>query len=161
MNNFIRNKESSLANLGVGKVHLIKSWLDEMNVKNYIINDNLTIDVKGDVNLYDRDLIKLPDYIKFNKVECWFNCSENQLTSLEGCPNYTGLSFTCSNNQLTSLEGCPTYVGTDFSCSYNNLNSLKCCPYYVGTDFWCYNNKKLFTKEEVKKLCEVKRTIYV
>ena len=137
---FIRNRENPLVNLGVGKVHLIKKWLDEMNIKNYVINDDLTIDVNGDVNLNNKDLIKLSDYIKFNRVEGYFTCSFNQLNSLQGCPNYIGLSFACDYNQLTSLEGCPKYI---------------------GGSFWCNANKRKFIKDEIKKLCNVKGHIHV
>ena len=96
--NFTRDKQSSLENLGVGKVSLIKSWLDEMEVTNYIINNDLTIDVNNSVNLSNKNLAKFPDYIMFNKVEEWFSCDYNQLTSLDGCPSYVGGDFYCVGN---------------------------------------------------------------
>jgi hypothetical protein len=52
---------------------------------NYTINPYNTIDVNGDVNLYNRlgDMKKLP--VKFGKVSGFFSCSGNKLTTLEGC----------------------------------------------------------------------------
>jgi len=70
-----------------------------------------------------------------------FNCFNNQLTSLEFCPEKVGGYFNCSYNKLTSLEFCPKEVGGDFWCSYNKLTSLEFCPKEVGGDFNCYNNQ--------------------
>ena len=137
---FKRDQENPLVNLGVGKVNLIKKWLDEMGVTNYIINNDLTINVNNDVNLRQKNLDKFPDYIKFNNVDGWFSCAFNKLTNLEGCPNY---------------------VDNEFTCYYNNLISLKGCPTYVGGNFYCYCNEIKFTKDEVKKLCNVKGEIYI
>ena len=55
----------------------------------------------------------------------WFDCSRNQLTSLEGAPQIVGGNFNCRWNQLTSLEGAPQKVGGDFNCRNNlDLHSL-------------------------------------
>ena len=147
--------------LQLGKRVPIVKWLDSYNIKNYTINDDLTIDVKGDVNLEKQSLSCLPSFIKFNKVSGYFYCSNNHLISLEGCPRTVGGSFLCNINQLTSLEGCPRTVGTDFSCSRNQLTSLEGCPKTVGGDFYCYDNKKKFSEEYVRSLCKVKGYIYV
>jgi hypothetical protein len=112
----------------------IEEWLEEMSIENYIINDDLTIDVNGDVYLSYKNLTAFPKYIKFKSVGGYFSCHHNQLTSLEGCPSSVGGGFSCSSNQLTSLKGCPSSVGGGFNC---------------------YNNKKHFTKEEVRKYCKV------
>ena len=65
-------------------------------------------------------------------------------------------SFWCFNNNLTSLEGCPEEVGRNFSCSSNNLTSLKGCPKSIGGDFWCddnlYNTKEYRQHKIMKKL---------
>ncbi|NCP98095.1 hypothetical protein GW796_07220 [archaeon] len=37
----------------------IEKWLYEYGIEKYIINDNLTIDVNGDVDLSDKDLIEI------------------------------------------------------------------------------------------------------
>jgi len=48
------------------------------------------------------------------------NCSYNQLTNLEGCPNSLEV-LSCSNNQLTSLERCSNSVTTLY-CRNNPLD---------------------------------------
>ena len=89
-------------------------------VGTYNINDNGSVDVKGDVNLNRKNLTKIP--FKFRNVSGYFSCGDNQLTSLEGAPESVGMSFYCgSNNQLTTLEGAPRIVRYDFSC-FNNPN---------------------------------------
>ena len=91
------------------------------------------------VNLSQLHLDKLPD-LKHVKVLGEFNCSGNNLQSLEGAPQYVSGYFNCSNNNLKSLEGAPQYVGGDFDCKNNNLETLEGAPQYVGMDFYCYNN---------------------
>ena len=67
-----------------------------------------------------------------------FHCHyNNQLTSLEGCPEKVGGDFYCYYNNITSLEGCPEKVGGDFDCGYNQLTSLEGCPKKVGGSFDC------------------------
>ena len=148
--------------LQLGKRPMITKWLDIMGVKNYTINPDWTIDVKGDVHLYDKNLIEFPDYIMFNHVSGDFYCYSNQLTSLEGCPTSVGGGFSCGYNQLTSLKGCPTSVGDSFWCDNNQLTSLDGCPISVGGYFYCKNNPGKFTKEDVLKVCKVNKSkIYV
>ena len=69
--------------------------------------------------------------------------------------------FNCSNNNLTTLKGCPIKVGGDFSCSYNILTTLKGCPKEVGGYFYCSRNEKQFTEEEVKQYCDVGGSLYI
>jgi len=117
----------------------IDSICREYGIRNYTINPDESIDVEGSVDLSSRGLKRIP--LKFRNVRGNFYCHNNQLTSLEGCPQSVGGSFYCSNNQLTSLEGCPQSVGGDFLCSGNQLTSLEGCPQIVGGAFSCYNNK--------------------
>src|SRR5208283_1902318 len=132
--NFERTSDP-LVTLQIGKRAQIIKWLDTYNITNYVINDDLTIDVKNNVNLDYKNLSKFPDFIKFNHVSGYFVCHNNQLTSLVGCPYSTSNTFACFNNPLTSLVGCPSSVGGDFYCS---------------------DDKVQFTKKDVKKLCKVK-----
>jgi len=105
-------------------------------IKNYTINPDGSIDVSV-VDLRYENLIKIP--LKFNKV-IFFNCSFNNLTSLEGSPVETNKNFICSNNKLTSLEGCPKIIRGDFWCQNNNINSFEYFPSYVGGVFRCIDN---------------------
>ena len=117
----------------------IENICQEWGIENYTINLDGTVDVNGDVNLFNRKLSKIP--FKFGRVTGSFNCFYNQLTTLEGCPREVGDGFNCSYNQLTTLEGCPREVGGDFFCNDNELNTLLGCPKEVGGDFDCYNNQ--------------------
>ena len=100
----------------------IESICEEYDITNYTINDDGSIDVDGPVYLSNRQMSKLP--LKFRKVTGYFGCSNNQLTSLEGCPVYVGGHFICYGNKLKDLNGSPDHVGGIFSCTENNLTSL-------------------------------------
>ena len=108
-------------------------------IRQYTINDDMSISVNGHVDLAFKNLKSIP--INFKEVDGYFNCSYNQLTSLQGCPETVGGDFNCNNNQLTSLEGCPETVSGNFSCNDNQLTSLEGCPETVGGDFYCDYNQ--------------------
>ena len=111
---------------------------EKYDIKNYTINDDMSIDVDGDVNLANRGLGKLP--LKFNRVRTNFNCNFNKLNTLEGAPKEVGGDFNCNINQLTTLEGSPFRVGGGFYCGDNQLTDLKFAPETVG-DFYCDENQ--------------------
>jgi len=116
----------------------IHSICKRYGIRNYTINSDGSIDVDGDVDLHDIQLIKIP--LKFNKVDGYFYCYNNKLTSLEGCPKEIGGNFSCRDNFLTSLEGCPKEIGGNFYCYRNKLTSLEGCPEKVDGNFFCFNN---------------------
>jgi hypothetical protein len=111
------------------------------DIKNYIINDDGTIDVDGGVFLYDMNLEELP--LSFNKVTGDFTCSFNRLTRLKGSPRWVGRGFICLYNRLTSLEFGPEYVGGGFFCNNNDLTNLIGSPKKVGGNFDCGYNTDL------------------
>ena len=116
----------------------IQDICKKYKIKNYIINPDGSIDVSGDVWLYNMKLYKIP--IKFNKVTGYFSCHNNFLKTLENSPIEVG-SFYCSNNNLTTLEGGPKIVNDDLDCGFNKLTSLKGSPGLVRGLFNCqYNN---------------------
>jgi hypothetical protein len=117
----------------------IHNLCKEYGITNYTINDDLSIDVDGDVDLANRGLTKIP--IKFRNVSVYFNCGGNQLTTLEGAPQSVGGDFFCTYNQLTTLEGAPQTVGGDFYCNDNQLTTLEGAPQSVSDYFNCYNNQ--------------------
>lgn len=117
----------------------IEQWLSKYKVKNYKINPDLTVDVKGDVDLHNKKLKSIP--FQFGTVTGDFICSDNKLTSLEGCPKKVGSGFDCSYNTLTTLKGCPTKVGSYFYCYGNKLTTLKGSPIEVVGSFDCSQNK--------------------
>ena len=136
----------------------IDSICNKLDITDYTINNDGSIDVDGNVDLYSRDLTELP--LIFNKVSRHFDCSDNQLTTLKGCPKKIGGNFDCSYNKLTSLEylsssiikgdinvsknkltnliGSPRHA-TDFECQHNFLTSLEGCPSHVDS-LDCSNN---------------------
>jgi len=119
-----------------------------------IVKSNLTVRLtdsniitRGNVDLFNRKLTTLPH---FKYVGRYFNCRNNKLTSLKGCPIYVG-RLVCDRNCLTSLEYCPTYIGSTLYCRYNQLTSLDGCATYIGDSLYCYGNKvKLSRPKGVK-----------
>ncbi len=71
----------------------IDNICNEYRIRNYNINPDGSIDVNGDVDISELALDEIP--LKFARVEGYFDCSKNYLTSLEGSPNYVGNGFTC------------------------------------------------------------------
>jgi hypothetical protein len=71
-------------------------------IGNYSINPDGSIDVDGDVDLSYKNLDRIP--IKFGVVTGMFYCNNNNLTSLENCPNEIKSWFNCSYNKLRSLS---------------------------------------------------------
>ena len=123
------------------KKPFIKRKCEKYGIKNYTINVDGSIDVDGNVHLYQRGLTKLP--LKFNNVSGNFYCYYNKLTTLEGSPKSVGGNFYCYYNKLTTLLGSPKSVGGDFYCSINNLTTLEGGPQSVGGHFDCNRNKIL------------------
>jgi len=104
----------------------IKDLCSEYRIENYQIRDDGSIDVVGDVNLYNRlgDLKKLP--LTFNEIMGDFVCGKNNLTTLDGCPKKVHGYFYCYENKLTSLEHSPKIVEGNFVCRDNNdITSLE------------------------------------
>ena len=136
---------------------------DEMYYTKDLIDGKIKLPnvIDNSINLSGIDLKKLPDFsncVVNGNFDCSFNqltslegapkevdgsfyCSSNQLTSLEGAPQEVGGYFYCSNNQLTNLKGAPKEVGGKFDCSYNKLTTLEGAPKEVGGDFYCYDNQ--------------------
>ena len=96
----IINRISKLG--GPRTIEDVKKICDSLEIKNYKINKDLTVDVRGKVNFYYLGLEKIP--LKFGKVDGFFSCSVNQLTSLEGCPKKVNGNFYCSNNKVKFTE---------------------------------------------------------
>jgi len=132
--------DNKINGLGIGRIQLIKDWLEKYEVQNYTINDDYTIDIKGDVEIIRKYLTKFPDFIQFGKIYGTFNCSLNQLKSLRGSPIEVEKDFYSTENMLSSLEFSPKIVGGNFEVVKNLLKTLKGCPESVGNNFWCLEN---------------------
>jgi len=125
--------------IGLPKYLKIFKEIEGYDIINYTFNDDGSIDVNENVDLYKSGLTKLP--FKFRNVSGDFTCTSNKLTSLEGCPEKVGGSFICNDNKLTSLEGSPKTIGGSFFCDSNKLTSLVSSLETVGGNFSCYDNK--------------------
>lgn len=103
----------------------IIKFLNDNNIKDYAINEDLIVDVNGDVNLRCNELLtdlrRIP--MKFGSVSGEFDCSNNNLTTLENCP-HTVKKFDCSENSLTDLKHCPLNITLDFYANNNKLSTL-------------------------------------
>jgi hypothetical protein len=109
-------------------------------IKNYTINSDNSIDVDGDVDLWGKKLESIP--LNFNIVNGWFNCGNNYLTSLKGCPVRVGNGFRCYRNKLTSLQYSPQYIENGyFHCGDNKIESLQYCTELIRGEFYCDGNK--------------------
>ncbi len=117
----------------------IRDICDKYGIRDYTINSDGSIDVDGNVCLYEKELTQLP--LKFNYVTDRFYCQFNKLTSLEGAPVKVGGHFYCDHNYLTSLEGVPAEVGGHFYCQSNLLKTLKGVPRKISGIFDCQYNK--------------------
>ena len=116
----------------------IKSWCEEMGIKNYTINSKGEIDVDGNMYLSYKSFEELP--YKFGKVNGCFDIGYNK--------------------NLISLKNCPDYIGGFFGCEFClKLDSLEGCPKEVKGNFWCGGCKREFTEKEVISLCKVKEYI--
>lgn len=97
-----------------------------MNIKDYIINDDLSVDVMGDVDLSHKKLKSIP--IQFNTVTGSFDCSYNELKNLNNSPRAVGGAFSCAVNKISSLELGPKIVEGQYDCNYNKLKNLMGLP---------------------------------
>lgn len=125
-------------------------------LKNLIINDDLSIDVEGDVDMENQMLNFLP--LLFNKVSGSFNISGNNLNSLIGCPVIVGGDFWAYNNQLNTLEGGPEIVGGEYDVSNNYLNNLDHLAKEIGSHLNIRYNKNLnyVSIDDIKKITTIK-----
>jgi hypothetical protein len=146
--------ESASPNFPTTKEEVIEVC-EKYKIEKYSINDDLSIDVDGDVYLDSQSLEYLP--LKFNYVSGNFNCFVNKLKTLEGSPQTVSRHFDCSDNDLETLKGSPQTVGGYFDCANNKLVSLKGCPQTVGGHFNCYENEL----KDLEYIPEVSGNVYI
>ena len=75
----------------------IKLRIDEIKKRATLNNDGL-YDVNSSVDLRGANLTELP--MKFGKVNGFFDCAYNNLTSLDGCPKAVRGDFYCHHNLI-------------------------------------------------------------
>ena len=116
----------------------IDSICKKYDITNYTINDDGSIDVNGSVHLSNKELTKLP--LRFGKVSGNFDCSRNNLKTLEGCPKYVGSFFSCCYNNLKTLDGGPETVLGEYLCHNNKLINFSGFPEYFHRAFCISDN---------------------
>jgi hypothetical protein len=117
----------------------IKSWCKKLDLYNFEINEDGSVDVYYEVNITGLDLSKIP--IQFGYVQGYFHCDNNKIELLKNSPREIDESFSCSNNKIISLENGPIEVGEYYDCSKNMLTTLKEIEKVkIGGDFYCDKN---------------------
>lgn len=111
----------------------ISNWLNKYYIRNYVINDDCTVDVNGRVWLKLTQLTNIP--VKFGKVTGDFSVRNNSLTSLLGCPDWVGGNFECARQEasmrdgsiisMENLEHSPKEVKGNYECGGMDLYSLR------------------------------------
>ena len=110
----------------------------------YDINDDLSISIYSDVDISNRGFENIP--IFFHIVKGDFNCSNNNLKSMDGAPLITD-SFNCSNNIINSLYGSPETINGNFDISNNKINSISGGPVSIKGYFNFSNNNVMYIGE--------------
>lgn len=130
----------------------IKSVCDKLDIQNYTINDDGTVDVNGDLRLYlNQDKVKVDELVKtlinFNKVngdvDISIRWSKNGRAGTNQMPftfNEVTGTFLLARSKLETLKGCPKKVGGDFNVANNILHSLDGAPEMVGGNFIVCDN---------------------
>jgi len=131
--------------------HEITAWLDQMEVGDYELHSHaehgFVVDVMRSVDLSNKELHFIP--VKFRNVSGFFDCSYNNLSSLENTPDVTELSFDCSDNKLLNLQHCPLIVKRSFFCCANQLTNFSFFPQTVVDAFFCHNNPSLGSLQNI------------
>ena len=98
----------------------IHNWCDRYDITNYTINDDGSIDVNGNVNLFNTNISELP--ISFNKVSGDFSCESSRLTDLKGSPEKIGGYFHCGYNPIGSIFD---FADIDFIRAFKTFKVIK------------------------------------
>lgn len=117
----------------------IANKLDLLNINNYTINNDLSVDVNDVVVLAHMNLTEIP--VKFNRITKSFLCQHNKLKTLKNAPEYVGGDFNCSSNQIKELTHSPRIVKGHFSCSKNKIENLKGISNEIGGRLDATSNK--------------------
>ena len=106
----------------------IENWLEQNNIWRYDINDDMSVNIKGDLNM----MAYMNEYLpfQFRKVEGSFTISGSpHLVNLKGSPDFVGKSFSAINcPNLRTPDFAPMHCGLDFRIhgsvkTFHNINS--------------------------------------
>lgn len=100
----------------------VEIWLYKHKVTNYIICQDLTVDVEGNLELRNKNITYLP--IQFGQVAGSCDISQNKLTSLKGVPHEIGGHLWCHDNLLTNLKHFPQKIRGELQAQNNQLTNI-------------------------------------
>lgn len=130
---FLESRETSSGFLTNREEILKVLWQIKVDLDKVTIHPDGSVDVDGDVEIWNQDWEKLP--IKFGKTgPFWINSTP--LTTLDGCP-HTCSGFWISNLKITTLEGGPKHVHGDYGFGQCLITSLIGAPEKVTGKFDC------------------------
>jgi len=123
---------------------------DTIHMDRISINDDLTIDILGSVQLYADNI---PEHLVINKVhgDLFFIPMLDKLT-LYRCPKIVEKSFFCERTQLRSLEHFPQHVGLSINLQGNHLTELKYIQDHVKGNLIVNNNKLTSIKDMPQRI---------
>lgn len=94
---------------------------------------NGLLNVDQDVDLDSIKLLKIP--FNFGEVKGDFNCQNNRLTSLRGCPIKVSGNFDCSQNRLETLRKMPNIILGDFYFDQNKFKKINILAEVINGHF--------------------------
>jgi hypothetical protein len=108
-------------------------FLDDVVEGEWELNPKGEVIVKGDVDMSYLNLSDIP--YKFKYISGYFNCSNNQLTTLKNAPKEIGGGFNGDSNNLKNIKylpKCIRYLKEDIYSNYsfraNPLTTLEHIP---------------------------------
>jgi hypothetical protein len=121
----------------------IKAWCESLEITNYTINSDGSVDIQGDISIDSETMdnqLQFP--IKLNIVDGNMIIQNAGITSLINMPHTVNGNFQASNCDLISLEGCPKIIKGDFDFTNNSVSSFWVGNYdvYVGGDIYTSSN---------------------
>lgn len=110
---------------------MIHDFMSNNNRRPYEINDDLSVDVKGDFILkrwmFPDNIKELP--FKLRNIYGNFQLNNLEITTLNNAPDFIENDFSIEGTNLTNLVGAPQEIGgTLFLSRCQNLTSLKGMP---------------------------------
>lgn len=124
----------------------IENLLLDYGVQNYVINNDFTVDIDGDLVLWPDGkpfTMDWLEYFNFGMVNGDVHGEFNALITLEGLPNWVSGDYYINNNHLTSLKYLPKYIGGDLYIHHNKLEELDLGDTYIGGEIYAWANPKL------------------
>lgn len=141
----------------------IEDWCEKFGLEDYNVREDGYVDVDSWTTISNKDLELIP--IKFNAILGSFDCSNNNLKSLNGSPRILTNSFYCEYNSLTTLDGSLLKkINDDYYCNNNKLTTLIGGPEIINVDFNCSDNNLInidgFPKEVNGLFCVHNNPVY-